>query len=152
MQNMLSDWKICLKIINISTYDQSLSNLRKVSENAQFTTCTNDLFWCQQITKTISRYNTDSFGPVCQLWFVTLSCMRDSKPQRCVQQPESLKMRHMATNRKKHINEALKQTFANNLFKISSKYVQSILSNWKICLNVIKIRTYAYFFVTWIKL
>ena len=74
--------------------------------------------------------------------------MRDSKPQRCVQQYESLKMRHNATNGKKRINEASKQTFAKNLFKISSTYVQSMLSNWKIRFNVTKIRTYAYFFVS----
>ena len=85
MPNMLSNWKICLKIINISNYDQSLSNLRKVSENVQFTTCTNFLFWCQQITKTTSKYNSNSFGPVCQLWSVTLNCLSNSKPQGCIQ-------------------------------------------------------------------
>ena len=49
-------------------------------------TCTNFPIWRQQTTKTTSKCNTDSFGPVCQLWFVTLKCMRDSKPQRCIQQ------------------------------------------------------------------
>ena len=106
MQNMLSDWKICLKIINISTYDKSLSNLRKISENVQFTTCTNFLFWSQQITKTISKYNTDSFGPICQLWFVTLERMRNSKPQRCIQPHKSLKVPRNATNWDQHKNEA----------------------------------------------
>ena len=42
--------------------------------------------------------------------------MRDSKPQRCVQQHKLLKMTQSATNRDNHINEASKQTFANNLF------------------------------------
>ena len=36
--------------------------------------------------KTALKCNSDSFGPVSQLWSVTLKCMRDSKPQRCVQQ------------------------------------------------------------------
>ena len=68
--------------------------------------------------------------------------MRDSKPQRCVQQHKSLKVTRNATNRDKHINEASKQTFANNLIKMSCKYTQGMLSNWKICLNIINIRTY----------
>ena len=101
----------------------------KISENAQFTTCTNFLFWCQQTTKTISKYNTESFGPVCQLWFVTFKRMRDSKPQRCFQQHKSLKVLGNATNRNKHINEASKQSFLNNLFKISCKYTQGMLSH-----------------------
>ena len=42
--------------------------------------------------------------------------MRDSKPQRCVQHHKSLKVTQNAINRHKHINEASKQTFANNLF------------------------------------
>ena len=52
--------------------------------------------------------------------------MRDSKPQRCVQQHESLKVTRNATNREKHINETLKQAFATNLFKISCKYTQGM--------------------------
>ena len=40
--------------------------------------------------------------------------MRDSRPQRCFQPHKSLKLTRNATNRDKHINEALKQTFANN--------------------------------------
>ena len=67
--------------------------------------------------------------------------MRDNKPQRCIEQHKSLKVTRNHTNRDKRINEASKQTFANNLFKISCKYMQSILSNWKICLNIINIRT-----------
>ena len=46
---------------------------------------------CQQTTKTTSKCNTDSFGPVCQFWSVTLNRTRDSKLQRCVQQHKSLK-------------------------------------------------------------
>ena len=68
--------------------------------------------------------------------------MGDSKPQRCVQQHKSLKVTRNATNRDKRTNEASKQTFANNLFKMSCKYMQSMLSNWKICLNIINIRAY----------
>ena len=68
--------------------------------------------------------------------------MRNSKPQRCVQQPKSLKATRNPTNRDKHINEASKQTFANNLFKISCKYMKGMHSNWKICVNVINIQTY----------
>ena len=60
--------------------------------------------------------NTDSFGPVGQLWSVNLNCMRDSKPQRCVRQHKSLKIPRNAPNWDKHINETLKQTFANNHF------------------------------------
>ena len=68
--------------------------------------------------------------------------MRDSEPQRCVQQHKSLKVTRNATNRDKRINEASKQTFANNLFKKSFKCIQGMLFNWKICLNLINIRTY----------
>ena len=57
--------------------------------------------------------------------------MRDSRPQRCVQQHKSLKVTQNATNRGKHIHEASKQSFANNLFKISLKYTQGMFSNWK---------------------
>ena len=42
--------------------------------------------------------------------------MPDSKPQRRVQQHMLLKVTQNETNRDKHINEASKQTFANNLF------------------------------------
>ena len=68
--------------------------------------------------------------------------MRDSRPQRCVQQHKSLKVTQNATNRGKHIHEASKQSFANNLFKISRKYTQGMFSNWKICFNVFNNRTY----------
>ena len=68
--------------------------------------------------------------------------MRDSKPQRCVQHHKSFKVARNATNPNKHKNEASKQAFANNLFKISCKCTQGMFSNWKICCNVINTRTY----------
>ena len=43
-------------------------------------------------------------------------CMRDIKPQRFVQLLKLFKVTQNATNVNKHINEAFKQTFANNLF------------------------------------
>ena len=92
--------------------------------------------------KTTLKCNADSFGPVCQLWFLTLECMRDSKPQRSVQQHKSRKVTRIATNRHKHINEASNQFFANNLFKISCEYTQGMLFNEKICFNAFNIRTY----------
>ena len=51
-------------------------------------------------------------------------------------------MTRNATNGDKHINEATKQTFANNLFKISCKYTQGKLSNRKICFNVLSKQYY----------
>ena len=71
--------------------------------------------------------------------------MRDSKLQRCVQQHKSLKVIRNATNRDKPINEASKQTFANSLFKMSCKYTQGMLSNYKICFNAINIPNYVDF-------
>ena len=71
--------------------------------------------------------------------------MRNSKPQRCVQQHKSLKVTQNATNGDKHINEASKQIFVNNLFKISFKYTQGMLSNWKICFNVFNAQNYDQF-------
>ena len=55
--------------------------------------------WCQPTTKTTWKCKTDSFGPVCQLWSVTSKNMRDSKPQRCVEQHKSLKVTQNAINR-----------------------------------------------------
>ena len=40
------------------------------------------------------------------------------------------------------MNEASKRTVANNFFKMSCKYTQGLLSNWKICFNVFNIRNY----------
>ena len=68
--------------------------------------------------------------------------MRDSKPQRCVQQHKLLKMTQSATNRDNHINETSKQSFAYDFFKISCKYSQAMFSNWKIFFNVFNIRNY----------
>ena len=65
--------------------------------------------------------------------------MRDSKPQRCVQHHKSLKVTRNPTNRDKHINEASKQTNSSNLFKISCKDTQGMLSNWKVCFNAINL-------------
>ena len=62
--------------------------------------------------------------------------MRDSK-----QQHKLLKVTQNTTNRDKHINEASKQAFANNLFELSCKYTQEMLFKWKICFNVFNIRT-----------
>ena len=67
--------------------------------------------------------------------------MRNSKPQRCVQQHKSLKVTRNATNADKQINEASKQFFANNLFKISCQYTQSMLSFYKSCLNVLNVQS-----------
>ena len=68
--------------------------------------------------------------------------MRNSKSQHDVQLHKFFEDTGIATNRDKHINEASKQTYANNLFKISFNYTQCLFSNWKICFNVINIRTY----------
>ena len=46
-----------------------------------------------------------------------LNCMRDSKPQRCVQQLKSLKMTQNATNRAMHINEASIKIFCQHFFQ-----------------------------------
>ena len=78
---------------------------------------------------TIEKCNTVSFGLVCQFWSVNIKCMRDSEPQCCVQQHNLLKVKRNGTNRDKHKNEASKQTFATNYFKISCKYTQGMLSN-----------------------
>ena len=61
--------------------------------------------------------------------------MRDSKPQRCVQHHKLLKVTRNAINRDKHINEASKQTFANNLFEILCKCTQGMIFNRNICGN-----------------
>ena len=68
--------------------------------------------------------------------------MRDSKPQRCVQQNKSLKVTPNATNRDKYINEASKQIFAKSLIKISCNYTQDMPSILKICFYVFNIRTF----------
>ena len=91
-------------------------------------------FDVSQLQKQLRNGNADSFGPVCHLWFVTLKCMCENRPQQ-----KSLKVTRNASSRNKHINEASKQSFANNLIKISCKHTQGMLSNWKICFNVFNI-------------
>ena len=113
-----------------------MCNFSKISDTAQRATSTNFPVSSQQTTKTTSNCNTNSFGPVCQLWSITFTCMRDSKPQRCVQHHKPLKVTQNAINRDKHINEALKQIFANNLVKISYKNMQGKPFNWNVCFNV----------------
>ena len=108
----------------------------KISETAQRATCTNFPVSSQQTTKTTSNCNTNSFGPVCQLWSITFKCMRDSKPLRSVQHHKPLKVTQNAINRDKHINESFKQIFANNLVKISYKNMQGKPFNWNVCFNV----------------
>ena len=61
--------------------------------------------------------------------------MRDSKPQRCVQHHKLLKVTQNAINRDKHINEASKHTFANNLFEILCKYTQGMVFNRNSCVT-----------------
>ena len=68
--------------------------------------------------------------------------MRESEPESCAQQHRMLKVTINPTNRDKHINEASKQVFVDNLFKKSSKYTQGMLSSWKICFNTFKIQNY----------
>ena len=67
-------------------------------------------------------------------------CMRDIKPQRFVQLLKLLKVTRNATNVNKHINEASKQTIANNLFQILCKYTQGMVFNRNICGNAFNIR------------
>ena len=93
-------------------------------------------FQVSKLQKQLPTVIQISFGPVCQLSSITFKCMRDSKPQRCVQHHKSLKVTQNAINRDKHINEALKQIFANNLVKISYKNMQGKPFNWNVCFNV----------------
>ena len=50
------------------------------------------------------------------------------------------------------MNEESEQVFADNLFKISCKYTQGTLFNWKICFNVFNTRTYGGFLCNLAKL
>ena len=139
---MVFNGMICFIVFNKRNYDKLLCNFRSYKEIVSKATCTNLLIWCQQTTKTTLNCNADSFGPVCQLWSLTLKCMRDSKPQRSVQQHKSRKVTRNATNRHKHINEASNQILTNNLYKISCEYTQGMFFNAKICFNAFNIRTY----------
>ena len=78
---------------------------------------------------------------------VTPKCRGDSKPHRCVQQQKLLKVAQNPTNGDKQLNEAFKQFYDHNLFKISFKYTQGMLSNRKICLNIFNISKYENFCV-----
>ena len=80
--------------------------------------------------------NTESFGPVCQLWSVTHKCMRDSKPQRFVLQHKSLKVTQIATNRGKHINEAWKKFCSQSLPNIMSLINELMLYTRKLCFPI----------------
>ena len=68
--------------------------------------------------------------------------MRDSKPQCDVLQHKLLEVTWFASNRDKPKTEASKQAFANNFFKMPLNYTQCMLSNWKICFNVMNIQAY----------
>ena len=57
-----------------------------------------------------------------------------------------------ATNGDKRINEASKQTFDNNLFKVSCKYTQDMFSSEKICFNVVNLQNYDEFLYIWAKI
>ena len=124
---MFSNWKICFNVINMQSYDESLCKFGKPNDFVRYTTWTNFSIWCQQTTKTTLKCKTDSFGPVCQLWSVTLKCMRE--PQRCIQQHKSLKVTRNATNRDKH------------LMKHRNKFLPTIFSDYyvntrKVCIPI----------------
>ena len=67
--------------------------------------------------------------------------MRESKPQRCVQHHSSLKVTRNATNRDKHINEASKKTFDNNLLEMSFNYAQCMILFARYSLHIINTPT-----------
>ena len=133
---MLSNWKICFNVFNIRTEDEifliRMQLMKLYKERPELTS----QFDVSKVQKQPSSVIQGSFGPVCQLWFDKLKRMCDSK-----QQHKLLKVTRNTTNRDKHINEASKQAFANNLFKLSCKYTQDMLFKWKICFNVFNIRT-----------
>ena len=92
-----------------------------------------DVSKLQKQLRSVIQIHLDQFAN-----FGSLSMnVRDSKPQH-----KTLKVTVNDTNRDKHINEASTQTFAYYVFKISCKYTPGMLSNWKICFNVLIIRTY----------
>ena len=97
---------------------------------------------CQLITKTSWKCNTDLFGPVCQHWSATFKCMRDSEPQRCIQEHKPLNPTPKTTKGNKHKNETSKSTFAYNLFKTANKHTQGMFSNRMICFNALKSKNY----------
>ena len=151
MQSMLSNGRICFNVFNERTYDEFLCNLSKIFQIVYTTTCSNFPKWYQQITKSTSKCNIESFWPVCKFWFDTHKCIHDSqcpgyiyglRLQDWYQQHKLLKVTWNSTNRCKHKKQASKQSFANNLFQISCKYTQGLLSKWKLCFNGFNIRIY----------
>ena len=68
--------------------------------------------------------------------------MRDSRPQRCVQELKTSKPPQNATNENKHINTPFKKNSADDQLKITSKYTQGTFSNRKICFNVLNKKNY----------
>ena len=65
---------------------QVFGYFEQIYESVQKMTQTNSRICCQLTTKPTWKCNTESFGSLSKLWSVTLKCMRDSKPQRYVQQ------------------------------------------------------------------
>ena len=63
-----------------------LCNLAKLMKLQKERPVLTSPFDVSKTIKSASKCNADLFGPVRQLWFATFKCMRDSKPQRCVQQ------------------------------------------------------------------
>ena len=78
-QGLLSNWKTCFDVFNLVSYDEFWCNLSKITKNVWRTISTNFPIYCQQITKTALKCDTESFGPVSQLWSVTQKSMHDSK-------------------------------------------------------------------------
>ena len=83
---MLSNWRICFNVSNIRTYGEFSCNLAKLMKLQKQRLVLTSQFDVSKTIKSALKCNADSFGPVSQLWSATLKCMRDSKPQRCVQQ------------------------------------------------------------------
>ena len=133
---MLSNWKICFNVFNIRTKDELFlirMQLMKLYKERPELTSQFDVSKVQKQPSSVIQVHLDQSA---NLWSIKLKCMRDSK-----QQHKLLKVTRNTTNRDKHINEASKQAFANNLFKLSCKYTQDMLFKWKICFNVFNIRT-----------
>ena len=85
-QDMLSNLKICFNVFNIRTYGEILCNLAKLMKLQKERAVLTSQFDVSKTIKSTLKCNADLFGPVSQLWYTTLKCMRASKPQRCVQQ------------------------------------------------------------------
>ena len=111
-QGMLFNGKICFIVFNKRNYDELFCSFKSYNETVLRTTSTNLPIWYQQTTKTALKCDTESFGPVSHLCSVNHKYMQYSKPQH-----NFLKVTRNETNRDKHIMEASKQSFVNNLFK-----------------------------------